>query len=169
MSSSAKKIFLLLCIVVPFLFYCVYYYGNVFKNAPYRFAEFKSFTFQYGTRDSLANKYNSQTGDYQYINKHDSLVKTHLLLNKSELLYLHRKASELGLWDFPSDERENDTSHLKGAKPPRYLIEFSYQRKSKKVTFDANYAGPQKLVDANLQMVKEIQSVLTEAEGRQKK
>ena len=169
MSSKAKKIFLALSVIVPFLVYCVYYYGMVFKNAPYKFTEFKSIVFQYGDRDSMINKFNSATGEYQYVNKHDSLIKMHLLLTKTQLLYLHRKASNLGYWNFPEDERNNDTTNLRGVKPPRYLIEFNYQRKSKKVTYDANYLGPQKLVEANQILISEIQKILVEAEARQKK
>jgi hypothetical protein len=169
MSDRTKKIFLALCIFGSMLIYCVYYYAHVFKDAPYKFAEFKSFTFKYGSRDSMLNSYNSATGEYQYLNKHDSLVKKTLFLKKSELLYLHRKASEMGLWDFPSNETMDDTANLKGVKPLRYSIEFNYQRKSKKVLFDANFDGPLKLVDANDQVIKEIMSVLDEAEARQKK
>jgi len=169
MSSKSKKIFLILSIVVPFLFYCIYYYGMILKDAPFKFKEFKSFSIQYGTGDSLLNKYNSATGEYQYLNKHDSLVKMHMLLTNSDKLVLHQKAADLGFWDFPSDERNNDTSHLHGAKPPRYIIQYNYLHTHKKVIFDANYIGPQKLVDANLQMIKEIQAVLNGAEARQKK
>jgi hypothetical protein len=169
MSFNAKKIFLLLCIVVPFLFYCLYYYGMILKDAPYKFKEFKSFSIQYGTGNNLLNKYNSATGEYQYVNKQDSLVKMHMLLTTGDLLVLHRKAADLGFWDFPSDERNSDTAHLNGAQPPRYIIQYNYLHKSKKVIFDANYVGPQKLVDANLQMIKEIQAVLDGAEARQKK
>jgi hypothetical protein len=169
MSDKAKKIFLVLTIAVPFLFYCVYYYGRMIKNAPYKFTEFKSFMIQYGTGDSLVNKYNSLTGEYQYLNKRDSLIKTNLLLTREDLLYLHRKAAELGFWDFPSTELNSDTSKLKGAKPPHYLIEFNYLRKSKKVLFDASYDGDVRLKDANEHLVKEIMHVLSDAEDRRKK
>jgi hypothetical protein len=103
MSDKAKKIFLILTIAVPFLMYCVYYYGRMIKNAPYKFTEFNSFVIQYGTSDSLLNKYDSKTGAYQYLNKRDSLVKMNLLLTKSDLLYLHRKAADLCFWVFPSN------------------------------------------------------------------
>ncbi len=169
MSPKAKKIFLLLSICIPFLIYCVYYYGMVIKDAPYKFKEFKSIEFQYGSGDSLVNKYNSKTGEYQYLNKRDSLVKVHLFLNNNELLDLHHKASDLGFWDFPKDERSNDTTTRRGVKPPRYIITFNYLHKSKRVVFDANYPGPQKLVDANMTLIKEIQAALNEAEARQKK
>jgi hypothetical protein len=169
MSDKTKKIFLGLAIMVPFLLYCVYYYSMILRNAPYKFTEFRSFVFQYGTGDSLVNKYNSATGEYQFLNKHDSLIKMHLYLNKSEELDLHHQAAYLGFWNFPADERNTDTTNLHGAKPPRFLIEFNYKRKSKRVIFDENYVGPQKLVDANKEMIKQIQKVMAEAESRKQK
>jgi hypothetical protein len=169
MSDKAKKVFLVLTIAVPFLLYCVYYYGHMIKNAPYKFTEFKYFVFKYGDGDSLVNQYNSLTGDYQYLNKRDSLIKTNLLLSKDDLLYLHRKAAEIGFWDFPSNELNTDTEKVKGVKPPRYYIEFHYLRKSKKVLFDASYNGDVKLKDANEQMIKEIMNVLADAQDKQKK
>ncbi|WP_299517409.1 hypothetical protein [Mucilaginibacter sp.] len=139
----------------------------VLKNAPYKFVEFDSIVFQYGDRDSMLNKYNSKTGDYQYLNVKDSLVKMHLHLNQKELLYLHRKAADLGFWDFPADETGDSVKT--GPKPPRYVIEFNYKRKSKKVIFDANYYGDPKLVDANQHLIKEIMQVLASEETNQKK
>lgn len=149
--------------------YSVVYYTGILKNAPYKFTEFKSIVFKYGTRDSMLNTYNSATGEYQYLNGRDSLIKTHLYLSKDELLVLHRKASDLGLWDFPLTELNNDTSKHNGVKPVRYLMEFNYLRKSKKVLFETNYYGPQKLVEANNLLIAEIKKVLAEAEDRKKK
>jgi hypothetical protein len=168
MSDRSKKIFLFLCITVPFLAYCIYYYSHMIKNAPYKFSEFQSIVFEYGPGDSLVNKYNSKTGDYEYMNTRDSVVKMHLHLNKDELLYLHRKAADLGFWDFPAVEMGDTTLKRKGTKPPRYLIEFNYKRKSKKVIFDASFDGDPKLRDANEQLIKEIEKVLSDAEGKQK-
>jgi hypothetical protein len=169
MSDKTKKIFLGLSIAVPFLLYCVYYYGQVISEAPYKFAEFDSFVFQYGTRDSMLNKYDSKTGDYQYLNSRDSLVKIHLHVTKDDLLYLHRKAADLGLWEFPSDERGDSTSLVNGRKPVRYLIVFKYKRKSKKVIFDSDFYGDLRLKDANIRLIKEIQTVLADEESKQKK
>jgi len=169
MSDKAKKIFLLLTIVLPFLLYCVYYYTRMLKNAPYKFTEFKSIVFKYGNGDSLINIYDSNTGNYQYLNKRDSLKKITVLLTRDELLYLHRKASDLGFWDFPSKELGTDTIKVNGQKPPRYFIEFNYLRKSKKVIFDEAFDGDPKLKDANEQLIKEIMHVLADAEDRLKK
>jgi hypothetical protein len=167
MSDKSKKIFLTLTIAVPFLLYCTYYYTRMIQNAPYKFSEFKSFVIQYGTSDSLLNKYDSKTGAYQYLNRRDSLIKTNMLLTKSDLLYLHRKAADLGFWDFPTQEI-GDTTKLKSAKPLRYYIEFNYERKSKKVLFDESFDGDQRLKDANENLVKEIMHVLADAEDRKR-
>jgi len=169
MSDRSKKIFLLLTVIGSFMVYSVIYYTGVLKNAPYKFTEFKSFIFKYGDGDSLINTYNSLTGEYHYLNKRGSLIKTTLFLTRDDLLYLHRKAADLGLWDFPSSELGNDTAKFKGAKPPHYYIEFNYKRKSKKVLFDAAFDGDIRLRDANEHMIKEIMHVLADAEDRQKK
>ncbi|WP_374950663.1 hypothetical protein [Mucilaginibacter sp.] len=164
MSSKAKKIFLVMSIIVPFLLYCVYYYGMMVKNAPYKFSEFKSIQFEYGYGDSLLNKYDSRTGDYQFVNTRDSVIKMKLKLTKDDFLYLHRKAADLGFWDFPAKE----LAPTRKTRSPRYVIQFNYQRKSKSVIFDEAYDGHEKLVDANQRLIKELQKVLEEAEARQK-
>ena len=165
--SKTKKIFLALCIILPFVIYCVYYYSLMIKNAPYKFTEFESFSYQFGPRNSMLNSYDSKTGEYQYVNDRDSVVKTQLKLNKDDLLYLHRKAAMLGFWDFPV--KELGDSVTTGRQPLRYVIEFKYQRKSKRVTFDKNYEGDPKLIDANEKMIKEVELVMAQAEARQKK
>jgi len=168
MSPRLKKVFLIMTVVVPFILYCVYYYGMMIKNAPYRFVDFESISFQYGHKDSLVNKYDSRTGMFQYLDKRDSLVKEHLRLTKDDLLYLHRKAADLGFWDFPSKET-GDTSVVAANKAVRYIIEFKYKEKTKRVIFDSDYFGNPKLVDANQRLIREIQEKLTDVENRGKK
>jgi len=167
-SKRFKQIFLGFSIALPFLIYCVYYYGMMIKNAPYKFSEFDSVVFQYGDGDSLVNKYNSKTGEYQYLNSHDSLIKERMFLHSNELLILHRAAADMGFWNFP-DREVNDSLKAKGVKSPHYLIEFNYQRKSKKVLFDEAFNGDPKLKDANEQLIKQIQKVLDEAEANRRK
>jgi hypothetical protein len=168
MSKRVKQIFLGLSIALPFLIYCVYYYGMMISNAPYKFSEFDSIIFQYGNGDSLVNKFDSKTGDYQYMNTHDSLVKTHLHLSNDDLLYLHRKAADLGFWNFPNVE-ENDSLKAKGINSPHYLIEYIYKRKTKKVLYDEAFDGNPKLKDANERLIKEIQNILNSAQDRERK
>lgn len=169
MTDRSKRIFLASTIIIPFLAYCLYYYGHMFKIAPYKRTEFKSFIFKYGYGDSLFNQYNSVTGAYQYVNKQDSLIKTILKLSPADIDSLHRNAGELGFWDFPSNETGKDSVGQKGARPPRYYIEFNYKRKSKKVMFDASFNGDVRLKDANKRMVTEILKVLDDAETRNKR
>jgi hypothetical protein len=144
-------------------------YQQMFKPLPYDFSEFKSIVFEYGENDSLVNQYNSATGEYQYLDRSNSLIKTHLYLTATDLLYLHRKAAESGFWDFPSKEINTDTTNNNGVKPTEYLVELNYQHKTKKVLFSTNYEGPPELIEANRLFIKEIQDILSQAGERQKK
>lgn len=168
MNKKIRTTFIILSIALPFLIYCVYYYSMMIGNAPYRFSDLQSIVFEYGNGDSLINKFNSKTKDYQYVNTHDSLVKMKLHLRSDDMLFLHRKAAELGFWDFPNVE-VNNSAKAKALKAPRYLIEFNYKHKSKKVLFDEAFDGDPKLKDANEQMIKVIQKVLNDEEDREKK
>ena len=163
MSNKSKKIFLALSVIVPFLFYCFYYYGMMVKNAPYKFSEFKSLNIKYGLGDSLVNQYDSKTGAYQYLNTQDSLVKKTVMLSKDDLLILHRRAAQLGYWNFPSQIVNPDTTSKSSL---HYSIEFNYERKSKKVIFDANYNGDPKLKDAVRRLIEEINKSINDAEDR---
>ncbi len=148
MSKRTKTIFLGLCIIGSFFIYCVFYYSNMLKNAPYRFSDFESINIQYGLRDSMLNSYNTATQDYQYLNKSNELVKEKLKLSDDDLLFLHRKAMEMGFWNVDNDmttPREDSTA---GLKVPRYILTYSYKDKSKEVVLDADYPGNQKMKDA---------------------
>jgi hypothetical protein len=146
MSTRAKKIFLALTIVVPFLIYCVVYYTPMLRNAPFRLKEFKSIEFKWGEGNNLENSYNSETGDYQYVNAKDSIIKTNVKLRKDDILYLHSKANELGFWNFP-DFMANSENDLKTSKVPRYVMTFNYKEKSKTVVFLVDYNGDPSLKD----------------------
>ncbi|MVN21918.1 hypothetical protein [Mucilaginibacter arboris] len=167
MSSRYKKIFLAFSIVVPFMLYCVYYYGMMISNAPYKFTEFEFIDFKYGEGNNLNNTYNSKTGRYQYVNNHDSLVVKTVHLNKDDLLYLHHKAAELGFWNFPKEVTnvENDPRFKNS---PHYFFAFHYQRKTKEVMFDEAFNGDVRLKDAAMRLAKEIEGRLADAEDREK-
>src|SRR5690606_14835823 len=92
MSDRSKKIFLVICIIVPFLLYCFYYYSQMFKKAPFRFSDFESVVLKYGEGNDLINQFDSETGQYQYVNTRDSLVTDTVRLRKDDLQYLHGKA-----------------------------------------------------------------------------
>lgn len=166
MDDRSKKIFLAICIIVPFVLYCVYYYGVMIKNAPYKFSEFKSIQLKYGLGNNLVNQYDSQSGAYQYADENDSLVKTTVKLSKDELLYLHRKASELGFWNFPEVLSPTKPLHQHS---PHYYIEYSYVRKHKHVLFDMDYDKDSKLKNAITQLIKELSKTISDAQDRSSK
>ncbi len=162
MSERAKRIFLYICIIVPFLGYCIYYYSGMIKNAPFRFSDFESMEFRYGEGDELVNEFNSANNRYAYLNTKDSLVTSTLKLRKDDLLYLHRKATEYGFWNFPDDLTHNS----QGKQGVRFFLKFTYKEKSKEMLFDTNFDGDEKLRDAAKTMVDEVRRVLNDAEDR---
>jgi len=165
MSDRSRKIFLYICIIVPFVAYCLFYYSNMIKNAPFRFSDFESIEFSYGEPNNMLNKFDSKTSAYQYVNKRDSLIKTTLKLRKDDLLYLHRKATEYGFWNFPDDmtvsENTDTTKNVM-----RFFLKYNYKEKSKQMLFDSNYPGDPKLRDAAKMMIDEMQRVIKDAEDR---
>lgn len=165
MSDRGKKIFLAICIITPLLLYTVYYYSIMVRNAPYRFSDFESITFKYGLGDSLINQYYSKTGDFQYVDQNDSLIKTNVKMRKDDLLYLHRKAAELGFWNFPEDITSTDN---KGKKVPRYYIEYKYKDKAKHVLYDIGYQGDPKLSEAAKSLITEISNMISDVGERAK-
>jgi hypothetical protein len=164
MTDRTKKIFFAATIILPILMYCVYYYGMMVRNAPYRFSDLQYIRFEYGPGDSLVNKYNSKTGEYQYATQSGKVKKLNMHLNQDDLLYLHRKAADLGFWNFPPVERGDTMSNGAKSKSLRFLMEFVYKKKTKKVIYDQDYNGDASLKDANMRLVKEVQKVLDERE-----
>lgn len=89
-SDRSKKIFLAICIIIPFFLYCFYYYSIMIKNAPYRWSDFDSIVLKYGYGGELVNEFDSSTGVFTYLNQRDSLVHDTLRMRDDDLLYLHR-------------------------------------------------------------------------------
>jgi len=168
MTSKGKKIFLALTIVVPFLIYCVIYYTPMIKNAPFKSSEFVSLQFKWGVGKVLANSYDSSTGAYQYLDDRDSLIRTNVKLRTNDIIYLHSKANELGLWNFP-EVIANQGADLSSEKVLRYEFQFNYKRKTKKVIFMTDYDEIPKLKDVATQMQKLVSQSINDAEERYSK
>lgn len=163
MSNKGKKIFLALTIIVPMIIYCYIYYKPIIQNAPFRKNDFVSMNYKWGIKDTLENQYDSKTGAYQYINNQDSTIKKTVFLKSDDILYMHAKANEIGLWNFP------DTIGKKSAKSmsvPRYDMFFKYKEKSKHVIIYGDFDGNPKLLDAAVQMRKVIEETINQAEKR---
>lgn len=165
MTNKGKKIFLALTIAVPFIIYCVIYYTPMIKNAPFKSSEFVSLQYRWGVGAKLDNFYDSATGDYQYLDERDSLIKTNVKLRSNDIIYLHSKANELGLWNFP-EVIANQGEDIRSGKILRYEIQFNYKRKSKKVIFMSDYNEIPKLRDVAFQMQKLVAQSINDAEER---
>lgn len=165
MSDRSKKIFLAICIIVPFIVYCYIYYSQMFRNAPYRFSDFESIVIRYGEGDNLANQFDSKTGIYRYLNRNDSLVTDTVLLRNDDLHHLHGKAAQLGFWNLPEDM----TSHAPETalrRAPRFYLEYNYKEKSKVVTLDADFNGDPKMIETAKSVIDEVMRVVNDARDR---
>ncbi|WP_432714911.1 hypothetical protein [Pedobacter sp.] len=168
MNSRGKKIFLALSIIVPFLIYCVVYYRPMIKNAPFKSTEFVSLQYKWGVGKDLQNTYDSATGDYQYLNAKDSLIKTNVKLKKNDIIFLHNKANELGLWNFP-EVIANRGADITSDSVLRYELQFNYKRKSMKVIMMSNYSEIPKLMNVSTQMRTLVADAINDAEERYSK
>jgi len=166
MSERSKRIFLAICIILPFLIYCVYYYSAMIKNAPFRFTDFESISLTYGFPDSMLNHYDSKTHEYQYLTKDGHLIKDSLTLRNDDLLYLHRKAQELGFWNVDEDMTTPQMQRKADEKIARYQLTFNYKEKSKTVTLDTDHPGPVKMVEAARTTVDEVLRMIASAKSR---
>lgn len=164
MSDRTKKIFLAICIVLPFLLYCFYYYSQMFKNAPFRFADFESIVLKYGEGEDLVNQFDSKTGRYQFVNTQDSMVVDTVRLRKDDVQYLHGKATQLGFWNLPDDMTSGKSDETKPV--ARFYLQFNYKEKSKEVTFDADFDGNTKMRDVARTMVDEAMRIVNDARVR---
>src|SRR5690606_20815996 len=151
---------------LPFLIYCVYYYSAMIKNAPFRFTDFESISMTYGFPDSMLNHYDSKTHEYQYLTKDGQLINDSLTLRKDDLLYLHRKAQEVGFWNGDENMTKPENQKKEGEKIPRYKLTFNYKEKSKTVILDTNFPGPVKMVEAARTTVDEVLRMIASAKAR---
>lgn len=165
MSERSKKIFLGICIIVPFFLYCFYYYSSMLSNAPFRYSDFQKIVLEYGDKAGLANKFDSETGVFRYLNTQDSLIVDTIKMRNDDLLYLHRKAAELGFWNLPED-MTNPDSPADGRQAARFILTYSYKEKIKKVTFDADFQGNPKMTEAARSVIDEVQRVISDVKDR---
>ncbi|MDQ7948875.1 MAG: hypothetical protein REI78_00765 [Pedobacter sp.] len=139
------------------------YYLLQLKQAPYPVASFVSISYKWGVGDTLANAYDSQTGIYRYLDRNDSLRIGNVKLNTNSLIYLHNKANEAGLWELP------DVVDLKGEgnvdSVLRYEMVFTYEQKTKKISFYANSLDAQ-LQDKISKLQQIVAQTIQEAEER---
>jgi len=166
MSKTAKTIFLGLCVIGSFLIYCVYYYSNMLRNAPFRFSDFEYIDIRYGEPDAMLNSYNSATGEYRFLNKQDQVVEKTLKLTDDDLLYIHRKAMEMGFWNVDDDMTTSRRDSTAGGRVPRFVLELKYSGKGKRVAIDADFPGNPKMRDAAMTTVETVIQTINRAAAR---
>ncbi len=165
MSERNKRIFLAICIIVPFIVYCYIYYAQMFRNAPYRFADLESIVLQYGEGDDLPNRFDSKTGIYHYLDRNDSLLTDTVRLREDDLRHLHGKAAQLGFWNLP-DDMVSAAPRAQGKVVPRFQLQYNYTEKSKTVILDADFDGNPKMLETAKSVVDDVIRVINDARDR---
>ncbi len=163
MSDRAKKMFIFMTVVVPFVLYCVVYYAPMIKNEPFKAKEFVSIKYAWGVGETLENQYDSKTGRYFYKDKQDSLVDMKIELSAKDKKFLDSVADVQGFWNLPP-VMANQYEDTLSTTVPRYVMEFTYQRKTKRVIYMANFEGKEKMVSAAKTMQKTIADLLLDLE-----
>lgn len=160
MSTRFKKIFLGISIALPFLAYCVYYYGQMISNAPFKYSELVSIEFRAGKGKAVLSTYSSQKAIYTYKNNKDSTVNIKVKLFDRDRFYLHKQAADIGFWNMPDSMGGNQNS-------PYYFVQFNYKRKSKHIYISQDYDGNVKLKDAAIQISRTVEKTINDAEDSQ--
>ncbi|RZK59700.1 MAG: hypothetical protein EOO91_04290 [Pedobacter sp.] len=144
-----------------------YYLMNL-KRGPYAASTFISVTYKWGVGDTLANSYNSATGDYQYLDTKDQLLKKKVKLHSNNVIFIHSKANELDIWSLP-EVIANRNEDLTSEKVLRYEMVFNYEKKTKKIIFMTDYDEDIAVADRADQLQKIIKQTIDEVEDRYSK
>lgn len=166
MASALKKNWSLISTIAVILIVAVggYYVINL-KQGPYKSTDFVSVQYKWGIGDSLVNSYDSATGIYQYLDSKDSLITKKFKLHSNEMIFLHNKANELGLWNLPAVVA-NKGADLKSKKVLRYEMVFNYTSKTKKVIFMSDYTENTAVGTSANELQQLLRKTIDEAEDR---
>ena len=157
-----KNLSLIATLAVILIISLVGYYVISLKKAPYSVTDFESFTYKWGVGDSLLNSYSSKNGSYEYVNNRDSLIKTHVKLRANDIIFIHNKINELGLWSLP----EIIGKKVENSKSPVYDLQFIYKEKSKRILIYSDFDDNPQLLDSAMQIKNIVQQAIDEAESR---
>jgi len=135
--TDRRKLFVVFSIVVPFIVYCIYYYTTLIHHAPFRYDQFTKLEYRTYRNGKLRTLINSQTGEYTYYNRKDSLVHAHMDMNKASLKEIHEKMRDILFWDMPLVAGDSTQKHR--ADVTLVYIKADYQRASKTVWWQKNY------------------------------
>lgn len=135
------------------------------QKGPYSASELVGIEYKWGLGDTLVNSYNSSTGQYQYLDNRDSLIRKIVKLRANNIIFIHSKANELNLWDLPSIIA-NKNADLKSNKVLRFEILFKYETRAKKIVYLTDYDEDLFVSDRVNQLQQTIKSTIDEVEDR---
>ncbi|RZK50141.1 MAG: hypothetical protein EOO99_02845 [Pedobacter sp.] len=126
------------------------------KRNPHQASQLESMQVAWGKSFGKVNKYNSQSGDYQFVDSRDSLFKVNFKLRKSEVIYLNAKLFELGFWDLP----EMMGSNKKAVDQDYFYLEVKYKDKLKKLEIYSDYESKGLELDSALKIKAAVKGLL---------
>lgn len=141
------------------------YYISKMRSGGEMAVSFVSLTYKWGVGDTLQNVYNSKTGDYQFLDTRDQLIKENFLLRTNNVIYLHSKINEGDLLNLP-DTIANPNANLKDSTVLRYEFEFVHEKHKKHIVYLTNYDVDPMIATKASQLQKLVQQTVTEAQER---
>ena len=116
----------------------------------------------------LENTYNSSTGEFNYHDGNDSLIKTRVKLTNRDFKNLDSVADVQGFWNLP-DVLANVEADVANPKILRYEMKFIYKDATKSVLLLSNYNRNDRMRGAAAQMQKVIEQLIIDTEQKQAK
>lgn len=141
------------------------YFVMKMRSGGKRAASFVSLTYKWGVGDTLQNSYDSKTGEYQFIDQRDQLIKEKFKIRTNNVIFLHSKINEGDLLNIP-DTVANAQANFKDPKVLRYEFKFVYDDTTKNVIYLTNYDGDPLIMSKANGLQKVVQQVVAEAEER---
>lgn len=162
---NAKQKMILKLASVAFIVIVGGYYIMKVRSGGKRAAAFVSLTYKWGVGDTLQNSYNSKTGEYQFLDQRDQLIKENFKLRTNNVIFMHSKINEQDLLNIP-DTVANVGFDLKDTKVLRYEFSFVYDDTTKNIVYFTNYDKDPIIADKASALQKVVQQIITEAEER---
>lgn len=162
---NAKQKFILKIALVLIIVVVGGYYIMKLRSGGKRAVAFVSLNYKWGVGDTLQNSYDSKTGNYQFLDQSDRLIKENFKLRTNNVIYLHSKIDEQDLLHIP-DTVANVGANLKDPKVLRYEFQFVYDDTTKNIIYLTNYDKDPVIGTKASALQKLVQQTINEAEGR---
>lgn len=152
-------------VAVLFIIIVGAYFVMKMRSGGKRAASFVSLTYKWGVGDTLQNSYDSKTGEYQFIDQRDQLIKEKFKIRTNNVIFLHSKINEGDLLNIP-DTVANAQANLKDPKVLRYEFKFVYDDTTKNIIYLTNYDKDPVIRNRADGLQSVVQQIIAEAEER---